>query len=71
VIEKVVTHLGPDAQPPPRAAAGDPEPHAHGLIAKTPCKRRRRVTNCDRNVIGTTMYLRKHHFPNGYSGVVH
>ena len=44
--------------------------HAHGLIAKIPRTRRWRVTNYGRNVMGTTMYLRKHHFPNVYSGVV-
>jgi hypothetical protein len=44
---------------------------AHGLIAKIPSTRRRRVTNYGRNVMGTSMYLREHHFPNVYSGVVH
>jgi hypothetical protein len=29
------------------------------------------VTNCGRSVMGTTMYLREHHFPNVYAGVVH
>ncbi len=45
--------------------------HAHGLIAKIPRTRRWRVTHYGRNVMGTTMYLREHHFPNVYSGVVH
>jgi hypothetical protein len=45
--------------------------HAHGLIAKIPRTRRWRVTNYGRNVMGTSMYLREHHFPNVYSGVVH
>ena len=45
--------------------------HAHGLIAKIPRTRRRRVTNYGRNVMGSLMYLREHRFPNGYSGVVH
>jgi hypothetical protein len=71
VIEKIVTHLGLDAQPPPRAAARDPEPHAHGLIAKIPGERRWRVTNYDRNVMGTPPYLSEHHFPNVHSGVMH
>jgi len=38
--------------------------HAHGLIAKIPRKRRWRVTDDGRKVIGTPMYLREHHFPN-------
>jgi hypothetical protein len=29
------------------------------------------VTHYGCNVMGTTMYLRKHHFPNVYAGVVH
>ena len=45
--------------------------HPHGLIAKIPRTRRWRVTNYGRNVMGTTMYLREHHFPNVYSGVAH
>ena len=45
--------------------------HAHGLIAKIPRTRRWRVTNYGRKVMGTTMYLREHHFPNVYSGFVH
>lgn len=45
--------------------------HAHGLIAKIPRTRRWRVTNYGRNVMGTSMYLREHHFLNVYSGVVH
>ena len=45
--------------------------HAHGLIAKIPRTRRWRVTNYGRKVMGTSTYLREHHFPNVYSGVVH
>ena len=45
--------------------------HAHGLIAKIPRTRRWRVTNYGRNVMATSLYLREHHFPNVYSGVVH
>jgi hypothetical protein len=44
--------------------------HAKGLIAKTPSTRRWRVTNAGRKVMGTTMYLRAHHFPNVYAAVV-
>jgi hypothetical protein len=46
-------------------------PYAQGLIAKIPCTRRWRVINCGRNVMGTTMYLREHHFPNVYACAVH
>jgi hypothetical protein len=45
--------------------------HAHGLIAKIPRTRRWRVTDYGRKVMGTTMYLREHHFPNVYAGVMH
>lgn len=45
--------------------------HAHGLIAKIPRTRRWRVTDYGRAVMGTTMYLREHHFPNVYAGVMH
>jgi hypothetical protein len=45
--------------------------HAHGLIAKVLRTRRWRVTDYGRKVMGTTMYLREHHFPNVYSGVMH
>jgi hypothetical protein len=45
--------------------------HAHGLIAKIPRTRRRRVADYERKVMGTTMYLREHHFPNAYAGVMH
>ncbi len=44
--------------------------HAHGLVAKTPSTRRWRVTNAGLKVMGTTMYLRAHHFPNVYAAVV-
>ncbi|HYN60596.1 MAG TPA: hypothetical protein VET87_13740 [Rubrivivax sp.] len=45
--------------------------HSHGLIAKIPRTRRWRVTNYGRNGMGATMYMREHHFPNVYAGVVH
>jgi hypothetical protein len=45
--------------------------HAHGLIAKIPRTRRWRVTDYGRKVMGTTTYLREHHFPNVYAGVMH
>lgn len=45
--------------------------HAYGLIAKIPRRRRWRVTNYGRNVMGTSLHLREHHVPNAYSGVVH
>jgi hypothetical protein len=45
--------------------------HAHGLIAKIPRTRRWRITEYGRKVMGTTMYLREHHFPNVYTGVMH
>jgi hypothetical protein len=44
--------------------------HARGLIAKISRTRRWRVTHYGRNVMGTSLYLREHHFPNVYSGVV-
>jgi hypothetical protein len=44
---------------------------AHGLIAKVPRTRRWRVTDYGRNVIGTTMYLREHHFQNVDARVMH
>ena len=37
-----------------------------GKIART---RRWRVTNYDSNIMGTTVYLREHHFLNVYSGL--
>ena len=45
--------------------------YAHGLIAKIPRTRRWRVTHYDREVMGTTMCLREHHFPNVYAGAVY
>jgi hypothetical protein len=45
--------------------------HAQGLFAKIPRTRRWRATGYGRNVMGTTMYLREHHFPNVYAGVMH
>ena len=44
--------------------------HAHGLIAKIPRTRRWRVTEYGRKVMDTTMYLRNHHLPNVYAGVM-
>jgi hypothetical protein len=35
------------------------------------CTRRWRVTDYGRKVMGTTMYLREHHFPNVYAYVMH
>ena len=43
--------------------------HAHGLIAKIPRTRRWRVTLYGRQVMGTSLYLRDHHFPNAYSRI--
>jgi hypothetical protein len=43
--------------------------HAHGLIAKIPRTRRWRVTRYGRQVMGTSLYLREHHFPNAYSRI--
>ena len=45
--------------------------HAHGLIAKIPRTRRWPVTDYGCKLMGTTMYLREHHFPNVYAGVMH
>jgi hypothetical protein len=41
--------------------------HAHGLIAKVPRTRRWRITLYGRSVMGTSLYLRNHHFPEAYS----
>jgi hypothetical protein len=43
--------------------------HAHGLIAKIPHIRPWRVTGYGRQVMGTSLYLRKHHFANAYAKV--
>jgi len=43
--------------------------HAHGLIAKIPRTRRWRVTAYGRQVMGTSLYLRDHHFPNAYAKI--
>ena len=43
--------------------------HAHGLIAKVPRTRRWRVTLSGRRVMGTSLYLRDHHFPEAYSRI--
>ena len=50
------------------------EPEAAGAPderSKIPRTRRWRVTDDGRKVMGTTMYLREHHFPNVYAGVMH
>lgn len=44
--------------------------HAHGLAAKIPRTRRWCVTRDGRQAMGTSLYLREHHFPNGYAGAV-
>jgi hypothetical protein len=41
--------------------------HAHGLIATIPRTRRWRVTAYGRQAMGTSLYLREHHFPNVYA----
>jgi hypothetical protein len=41
--------------------------HAHGLIAKIPRTRRWRVTAYGHQAMGTSLYLREHHFPNAYA----
>ena len=43
--------------------------HAHGLIAKIPHTRRWRVTGYGRQVMGTSLYLREHHFPNAHATI--
>ena len=43
--------------------------HAHGLITKVPRTRRWRVTAYGRQVMGTSLYLREHDFPNAYATV--
>jgi hypothetical protein len=43
--------------------------HAHGLIAKVPRTRRWRVTLYGRRVMGASLYLRDHHFPEAYSRI--
>ncbi len=45
--------------------------HAHGLISKIPRTRRWRVTDYGHQAIGTSLYLREHHFTNVYSGAMH
>ena len=49
-------------RPALRSAGASARLDAHGLIAKIPRTRRWRVTDYGHNVIGTTMYLREHHF---------
>jgi hypothetical protein len=41
------------------------------LIAKIPRTRRWRVTNYSRKVMGTSVYLREHNFPNVHTGFMH
>jgi len=43
--------------------------HAHGLIAKIPHTRRWRVTGYGGQVMGTSLYLHEHHFPNVYATI--
>jgi hypothetical protein len=43
--------------------------HAHALIAKIPRTHRWRVTVYGRQVMGTSLYLREHHFPNAYAKI--
>jgi hypothetical protein len=43
--------------------------HAHDLIAKIPRTRRWRVTAYGRQVMGTSLYVRDHHFANAYSKI--
>jgi hypothetical protein len=43
--------------------------HAPGLIAKIPRTRRWRVTLYGRRIMGTSPYLRDHHFPKAYSRI--
>jgi hypothetical protein len=43
--------------------------HTHALIAKIPRTRRWRVTAYGRHVMGTSLYLREHHFPNAYAKI--
>jgi len=45
--------------------------HAHGLIAKIPRTRRWRITAYGRQAMGTSLYLREHHFPNAYANAAH
>ncbi len=70
-----------ESTPPLRSCGHDPRKqsakvsrtfrrfHAHGLIAKIPRTRRWRVTRYGRQVMGTSLYLRQHHFPNAYSRI--
>lgn len=51
--------------------AGERGLHAHGLIVKIRPARRCRVTHYGRNVMGTSLSLREHHFPNVESGGMH
>jgi hypothetical protein len=58
------------------ARSGRADPHSESLggvlrrfIAKVPWTRRRRVTLYGRRVMGTSLYLRHHHFPEAYSRI--
>lgn len=42
-------------------------PHAQELIAKIPRTRRWRATAHGHQAMGTSLYLREHHFPNVYA----
>ncbi len=67
----------------PRSCADDPKRagaklgrcfrrlHAHGLRPKIPRTRRLCMANHGRNVMGTSMVLREHRFPDVHSGVAH
>jgi len=46
-----------------------PRRHARGLIAKIPHTRGRRVTGYGRQVMGTSLYVHEHHFPNAYAKI--
>ena len=62
-----------------RACAGDPKKasakvgrcfsrlHAHGFFAKIPRTHCWPVISYGRNVMGISLYLREHHFPNVYA----
>jgi len=62
-----------DGRPPRRALDGQLRSSTKGslLEAPFPSTRHWRVTDYGRKVMGTTMYLRAHHFPNVYAAVVH
>jgi hypothetical protein len=43
--------------------------HAHGLIAKIPAPAAGASPLYGRQVMGTSIYLRDHHFPNAYTRI--